>query len=78
MARRKGSRDKGPRRRRGFKPLTSPESGPDLPRAQAQACDCSEVIRQCQQSLAELGDHCASCSPTPATALGTPGNAASA
>lgn len=78
MARRKGSPDKFPRKRRGFKPLLAPDSGPDLPRETARACDCSSLIAECRDRLAELSGRCSSCNPQPACGPGSCGSAPSA
>ena len=58
MARRKGSRDRQPRKRKSFRPLRSPEAGPDLPRVEAQACDCLSLIKECQDALCALSQTC--------------------
>lgn len=58
MGRPPGARDRGPRRPRRFKPLTSPESGPDLPRVQDCACDMRSLLAGCRASLECLDGRC--------------------
>lgn len=71
MPRRKGSRDKFPRKRKNMARLTSPESGPDAARIQAQACDCASSITQCQRALESLSQSCRQCQTV--AAQGSPG-----
>jgi hypothetical protein len=52
---RRRRRPKLPRR---FKPLASPESGPDLPRVQACACDMRSLLADCRAQLDCLSGQC--------------------
>jgi hypothetical protein len=78
MGRQRKIRPRNPDGKRRMRPLRSPEEGPDLPRVEAQACDCRSVIAECQSHLAELSDHCAACIPRRVAVPYTPDNSASA